>query len=91
MVLSRTGFHFDAAHLCEEYRTFDGIRAPTRRRVVPLLLGDMAEVVRLKRSIHVLADEPDSRILECAVAGGADRIVIGIRAKKAAVGEMGTV
>jgi hypothetical protein len=29
-----------AAHLCEEYRTFDGLRAPTRRRVLPLLLGD---------------------------------------------------
>jgi hypothetical protein len=29
-----------AAHLCEEYRTFAGIRAPTRRRVLPLLFGD---------------------------------------------------
>lgn len=29
-----------AAHFCEEYRTFDGIRAPTRRRVLPLLVGD---------------------------------------------------
>ena len=37
----------------------------------------MAEVVRPKRSIHVLADEPDNRILECSVAGGADLIVTG--------------
>ena len=29
-----------AAHFCEEYRTFDGIRVPTRRRVLPLLIGD---------------------------------------------------
>jgi hypothetical protein len=28
-----------AAHLCEEYRTFGGIKAPTRRRVLPLLIG----------------------------------------------------
>ena len=29
-----------AAHLCEEYRDFDGFRAPTRRRVFPLFAGD---------------------------------------------------
>jgi hypothetical protein len=29
-----------AAHLCEEYRTFDGLLAPTRRRVLPLFAGD---------------------------------------------------
>jgi len=29
-----------AAHLCENYRTFDGIRAPTRRRVLPLFFGN---------------------------------------------------
>jgi putative PIN family toxin of toxin-antitoxin system len=44
---------------------------------VAVLLGDIAEVVRPKRSIHVLADEPDNRILECAVAGRADRVVTG--------------
>jgi len=47
---------------------------------VAVLLGDLAEVVRPKRSIHVLADEPDNRILECAAAGGADRIVTGDKA-----------
>jgi len=29
-----------AAHFCEEYRTFDGLRVPTRRRVVPMPFGD---------------------------------------------------
>lgn len=47
---------------------------------VAVLLGDMAEVVRPKGEIHVLADEPDNRILECAVAGHADRIVTGDKA-----------
>lgn len=28
-----------AAHLCEEYRTFDKFKTPTRRRVLPLLFG----------------------------------------------------
>jgi hypothetical protein len=28
-----------AAHLCEEYRTFDRLKAPTRRRALPLLFG----------------------------------------------------
>jgi hypothetical protein len=28
-----------AAHLCEEYRTFDGLKAPTRRWALPLLFG----------------------------------------------------
>lgn len=28
-----------AAHLCEDYREFGGLKAPTRRRVLPLLWG----------------------------------------------------
>jgi hypothetical protein len=28
-----------AAHLCDEYRNFNGLRIPTRRRVLPLLFG----------------------------------------------------
>ena len=28
-----------AAHLCEDYRDFDGLKAPTRRRVRPILFG----------------------------------------------------
>ncbi len=29
-----------AAHLCEDYRTFGRIKAPTRRRALPLLVGN---------------------------------------------------
>jgi hypothetical protein len=29
-----------AAHLCEDYKDFEGLKAPTRRRVRPLLLGN---------------------------------------------------
>jgi hypothetical protein len=29
-----------AAHFCEDYRDFNGIKAPTRRRVVPILVAD---------------------------------------------------
>jgi len=28
-----------AAHLCDDYRTFDGLQVPTRRRVWPLMIG----------------------------------------------------
>jgi hypothetical protein len=28
-----------AAHLCENYRNFGGLKAPTRRRVRPILFG----------------------------------------------------
>jgi hypothetical protein len=29
-----------AAHLCAEYQTFEGLKVPTRRRVLPLFAGD---------------------------------------------------
>lgn len=38
-----------------------------------------AEIVRPVQSLSVLADEPDNRILECAIAGKADVIVTGDR------------
>ena len=37
-------------------------------------------MVKPARRLSVLADEPDNRILECAVAGGAGTIVTGDRA-----------
>jgi uncharacterized protein len=43
-------------------------------------LSDLAIMVRTTRRIRVLKDEPDNRILECAVAGGADLIVTGDKA-----------
>lgn len=37
----------------------------------------IAEVVRPAVSIDLVADEPDNRVLECAVEGGADVIISG--------------
>jgi putative PIN family toxin of toxin-antitoxin system len=44
---------------------------------VALLLADLAELVDPPERIAVLADEPDNRILECALAGRADLVVTG--------------
>jgi putative PIN family toxin of toxin-antitoxin system len=45
-----------------------------------VFLADLAEVVTPTRTIDVLSDQPDNRILECASAGGAALIVTGDRA-----------
>jgi putative PIN family toxin of toxin-antitoxin system len=45
-----------------------------------LFLGELTEHVAPRRRITALADEPDNRVLECAVAGRADVIVTGDRA-----------
>jgi putative PIN family toxin of toxin-antitoxin system len=47
---------------------------------VAVFLGDLAEWVESNATLAVLADEPDNRILECAVAGNAAIIVTGDRA-----------
>jgi putative PIN family toxin of toxin-antitoxin system len=47
---------------------------------VAIFLSDVAELVQTTRPIHLLADEPDNRVLECAVSGNADTIVTGDRA-----------
>jgi putative PIN family toxin of toxin-antitoxin system len=47
---------------------------------VAVYLSDLAEVVAPRRRIKILTDEPDNRILECAVAGKADMIVTGDKA-----------
>ncbi len=47
---------------------------------VAVFLADLGEFVEPKQSFRILADEPDNRILECAVAAGADLIVTGDRA-----------
>lgn len=44
---------------------------------VALLLADLAELVDPPERIAVLADEPDNRILECALAGRADLVITG--------------
>jgi putative PIN family toxin of toxin-antitoxin system len=45
-----------------------------------VFLSDLSVVVKPRRKFAVLADEPDNRILECAVTGGADAIVTGDKA-----------
>jgi len=44
---------------------------------VAVFLTDLAVVVAPKRRLRVVKDEPDNRILECAVAGRAQAIVTG--------------
>ena len=52
---------------------------------VAVFLSDLGEIVEVPEvSVSVLADEPDNRILECALAAGADIIVTGDRAMLAA-------
>lgn len=46
---------------------------------VAVYLDELAQMVGPPERIDVLSDEPDNRILECAVAGGADVIVTGDR------------
>jgi putative PIN family toxin of toxin-antitoxin system len=40
-------------------------------------IARIAEVVRPSATIHVVADDADNRVLECALAGEADLIVSG--------------
>ena len=47
---------------------------------VAVFLSDLAITVRPRTRLKVVADDPDNRILECAVAGHADAIVTGDRA-----------
>jgi predicted nucleic acid-binding protein len=46
---------------------------------VAVYLAELAQRVDPPERIDVLSDEPDSRILECAIAGGVDVIVTGDR------------
>lgn len=47
---------------------------------VAVFLGGLGTVVKPVRRLRVLADAPDNRILECALAGEANAIVTGDRA-----------
>jgi putative PIN family toxin of toxin-antitoxin system len=44
---------------------------------VAVLLSDLAELVKPARRVNVFKDEPDNRILECALSGEADLLVTG--------------
>lgn len=45
-----------------------------------LLLTELAELVHPKERVRVFSDDPDNRILECAIAGQAKAIVTGDKA-----------
>jgi putative PIN family toxin of toxin-antitoxin system len=47
---------------------------------VAVFLSNLGEIVRPKTKLKVLEDDPDNRILECAIAGKADVIVTGDKA-----------
>ncbi len=45
-----------------------------------LYLSDIAQIVEPNRKIHIFKDEPDNRVLECALEGKADAIITGDKA-----------
>ena len=59
-------------------RKFDHDREALAR--VAIFLSEAAEFVEPTERLAVLADEPDNRILECALAAGAQLVVTGDRA-----------
>jgi putative PIN family toxin of toxin-antitoxin system len=52
-------------------------RDPEELARVAVWLGEVAEWVRPARRLCVAAEEADNRVLECALAGGADVVVTG--------------
>lgn len=63
-----------AKKLREKFRWDD---EPVKRAVK--YVAAVAQVVKPEQSLHVLVDEPDNRILECAQCSGAEFIVTGDR------------
>ena len=57
---------------------------------VAVFLSDLAIMVNPRRRLRVVKDDPNNRILECAVSGHADAIVTGDQALLA-LGEYGGV
>ncbi len=47
---------------------------------IAVFLSDLATEIRPRARLKVVSDDPDNRILECAVSGRADAIVTGDRA-----------
>ncbi len=55
-------------------------KGPEELSRTAVFLSELAELVVPRKKLAVLDDEPDNRILECAVTGHADAIVTGDRA-----------
>ena len=47
---------------------------------VAVYLGELSEIISPRTQLNLLEDEPDNRVLECAVAGKADAVVTGDKA-----------
>ena len=65
-------------------------RDPEELAHVAVLLSELALTVHPRRRLHVVKDEPDNRILECALTARAEAIVTGDRALLA-LGEYASV
>lgn len=55
-------------------------RDPEELARVAVFLSELGDVVKPRKTLHVLRDEPDNRILECALSAHAKIIVTGDRA-----------
>jgi putative PIN family toxin of toxin-antitoxin system len=55
-------------------------RDPEMLSQTAVTLTEMAEMVKPVRTVNILKDDPDNRVLECAEAGQADCIVTGDKA-----------
>ena len=55
-------------------------KGPEELARTAVFLSELAELVVPRKKLTVFEDEPDNRILECAVTGHADVIVTGDRA-----------
>jgi putative PIN family toxin of toxin-antitoxin system len=44
---------------------------------VAVILSDLGKIVKPDKRVRVFSDEPENRILECAISGRADLIVTG--------------
>ena len=55
-------------------------KGPEELSRTAVFLVELAELVAPRKKVTVLDDEPDNRILECAMTGSADIIVTGDRA-----------
>jgi putative PIN family toxin of toxin-antitoxin system len=55
-------------------------KSPEELSRTAVFLSDLAELVAPRKTLAILGDEPDNRILECAATGHADVIVTGDRA-----------
>jgi putative PIN family toxin of toxin-antitoxin system len=72
LVISRAIIHEVLAVLARKF----GRDAEELSRVA-IFLSDAADVVSPNLTIRILRDDPDNRVIECAVAGKADVIVSG--------------